>query len=87
MHRRTRWSVWGNCAVAVIPFLIGLPIALDVRAVFSQHFWSRTDWSTVVTAYRPYLREDINLALILTVAFMPAVLASLLGMLRRHRQH
>ncbi|MBN9659495.1 MAG: hypothetical protein J0H49_15030 [Acidobacteria bacterium] len=86
MHRRLRWSVWGSCAVALIPFLIGLPIALHVRSVFNQHFWSRTDWSTVVTTYKPYLREDINLALILTVAFVAAALVSLPGMLRRHRE-
>lgn len=86
MYRRIRWSVWGTCAVAVIPFLIGLPIALHVRSVFNQHFWSHTDWSTVLTTYKPYLREDINLALILAVAFVAAALASLPGMLRRHRE-
>jgi hypothetical protein len=86
MHRRLRWGVWVSCAVAVIPFLIGLPIALHVRTVFNQHFWSHTDWSTVFTTYKPYLREDINLALILTVAFLAAALASLPGMLRRHRE-
>jgi len=82
LSRRIRWGVWAAFVVATIPFFLGLPILLRVRNLFGATFWSKSDWSMVVTTYDGYLGLGSKLALVVILFFAMLVAERLVHALR-----
>jgi Dolichyl-phosphate-mannose-protein mannosyltransferase len=67
LWRRFRWGVWAACLIATIPFFAGLPLLLQLRQIFGNNVWSRSNWSMLTSTYSDYLELDERLTLVLIV--------------------
>jgi hypothetical protein len=83
VHRRIRYRSWLAMAFGAVPFAVYVPLILNFRAVFGNHFWSKAGAGLILPSYTDYLGLPIGVTLIL----LCGILLSLVHRSQRWRQH